>query len=139
MNRRCIFVCTLKLVDSICCSHTKLFLHFLFSYQAIVVNPVDIMCNCYGSHVLRRLLCLCKGVPIDSLEFHSTKPSIVLAERLNMRSSRMDGHESQQNQPFPDQLKFLISEMLNPLRADVAILQANQYSSLVLQACFCYL
>ncbi|KAI3455681.1 hypothetical protein Pfo_012344 [Paulownia fortunei] len=101
--------------------------------QAIVVNPVDIMCNCYGSHVLRRLLCLCKGVPIDSVEFHITKPSVVLAERLNLRSSQLDGHESQQNQPFPDQLKFLISEMLNPLRADMAILQVNQYSSLVLQ------
>ncbi|KAL0354415.1 UNVERIFIED_CONTAM: Pumilio23 [Sesamum radiatum] len=91
--------------------------------QAIVVNPVDIMCNCYGSHVLRRLLCLCKGVPVDSSEFHSIKPSVVLAERLNLRSSQLDGHETQQNQPFPDQLKFLISEMLNPLRADIAILQ----------------
>ncbi|KAL0341783.1 UNVERIFIED_CONTAM: Pumilio23 [Sesamum calycinum] len=101
--------------------------------QAIVVNPVDIMCNCYGSHVLRRLLCLCKGVPVDSSEFHSIKPSVVLAERLNLRSSQLDGHETQQNQPFPDQLKFLISEMLNPLRADIAILQVNQYSSLVLQ------
>ncbi|KAK4427451.1 Pumilio23 [Sesamum alatum] len=101
--------------------------------QAIVVNPVDIMCDCYGSHVLRRLLCLCKGVPVDSSEFHSIKPSVVLAERLNLRSSQLDGHESQQNQPFPDQLKFLISEMLNPLRSDIAILQVNQYSSLVLQ------
>ncbi|KAK6118730.1 hypothetical protein DH2020_047535 [Rehmannia glutinosa] len=102
-------------------------------FQAIVVNPVDIMCNCYGSHVLRRLLCLCKGVPIDSLEFHSTKPSMVLAERLNLRSSQLDNHESQQNQPFPNQLKFLISEMLNPSRADIAILQVNQYISFLWQ------
>ncbi|KAL8466440.1 hypothetical protein ACS0TY_035508 [Phlomoides rotata] len=101
--------------------------------QAIVVNPVEIMCNCHGSHVLRRLLCLCKGVPIDSLEFHSTNPSHVLAERLNLRSSQMDGRESEQYQPFPDQLKFLVSEMLNPSKADIADLQANQYSSLVLQ------
>lgn len=104
-----------------------------------MVNPVDIMCNCYGSHVLRRLLCLCKGVPIDSLEFHSTKPSAVLAERLNMRSSLLDSHESQDNQPFPDQLKFLVTEMSNPLKADMGILQVNQFSSLVLQACFCSL
>ncbi|KAH6836297.1 pumilio 23 [Perilla frutescens var. hirtella] len=101
--------------------------------QAILENPVDIMCNCYGSHVLRRLLCLCKGVPIDSLEFHSTNPSVVLAERFNLKSSQVDGLKSPQNQPFPDQLKALISEMLDPLRADIAILQANQYSSLVLQ------
>lgn len=98
-------------------------------------NPVDIMCNCYGSHVLRRLLCLCKGVPIDSLEFHGTNPSAVLAERLNLRSPQVDDHKSPQNPPFPNLLKVLISEMLDPLRADVAILQANQYSSLVLQAC----
>ncbi|KAL1564755.1 pumilio 23-like isoform X2 [Salvia divinorum] len=101
--------------------------------EAIVANPVDIMCNCYGSHVLRRLLCLCKGVPMDSLEFHSTNPSVVLAERLNLRSSHADGHNAPQNQPFPNQLKFLISEMVDPSRADMATLQANQYSSLVLQ------
>ncbi|KAL6515622.1 hypothetical protein OROHE_018656 [Orobanche hederae] len=99
----------------------------------IVANPVDIMCNCYGSHVLRRLLCLCKGAPAYSLEFHSTKPSIVLAERLNMRSSNLDSHELHQSQPFPDQLKFLMSELLNPSRTDIAVLQKNQYSSLVLQ------
>ncbi|XP_057794415.1 pumilio homolog 23 isoform X2 [Salvia miltiorrhiza] len=101
--------------------------------EAIVADPVEIMCNCYGSHVLRRLLCLCKGVPMDSLEFHSTNPSVVLAERLNLRSSHVDGHKTLQNQPFPDQLKFLISEMVDPSRADMAVLQANQYSSLVLQ------
>ncbi|KAL6496900.1 hypothetical protein OROGR_028829 [Orobanche gracilis] len=101
--------------------------------QEIVANPVDIMCNCYGSHVLRRLLCLCKGAPADSLEFHSTKPAIVLAERLNMRSSKLDSHELRQSQPFPDQLKFLMSELLNPSRTDIAVLQKNQYSSLVLQ------
>lgn len=101
--------------------------------QVIMANPVDIMCNCYGSHVLRRLLCLCKGVPIDSLEFHGTNPSAVLAERLNLRSSQVDDHKSPQNPPFPNLLKVLISEMLDPSRADVAILQANQYSSLVLQ------
>ncbi|GFP92496.1 pumilio homolog 23 [Phtheirospermum japonicum] len=101
--------------------------------QEIVANPVDIMCNCHGSHVLRRLLCLCKGVSVDSLEFHSTKPSNVLAERLNLRSSKFNSHESQQSQPFPDQLKLLVSELLNPSRTDIAVLQKNQYSSLVLQ------
>ncbi|KAG6425141.1 hypothetical protein SASPL_115566 [Salvia splendens] len=82
-----------------------------------------------------RLLCLCKGVPLDSLEFPSTNPSAVLAERLNLRSSHADSHNAPQNQPFPNQLKFLISEMVDPSRADMATLQANQYSSLVLQAC----
>lgn len=100
-----------------------------------MANPVDIMCNCYGSHVLRRLLCLCKGVPVDSLEFHGTNPSVVLA----LRSSQVDSQKSPHHQPFPDQFKVLISEMVDPSRVDMAALQANQYSSLVLQACLCYL
>ncbi|KAL6585247.1 hypothetical protein OROMI_004536 [Orobanche minor] len=115
------------------CQRPKLRCFDGYTTLEIVANPVDIMCNCYGSHVLRRLLCLCKGAPADSLEFHSTKPSIVLAERLNMRSSKLDSHELHQSQPFPDQLKFLMSELLNPSRTDIAVLQKNQYSSLVLQ------
>lgn len=74
---------------------------------------------------------------MDSLEFHSTNPSAVLSERFNLKSSsQVDDHSSPQNQPFPNQLKALISEMVDPSRADMAILQTNQYSSLVLQACF---
>ncbi|KZV41158.1 pumilio23 [Dorcoceras hygrometricum] len=101
--------------------------------QEIVVNVGDIMCNSYGSHVLRRLLCFCKGVSVDTPDFHSTKPSVVLAERLNLRSSKLEGNDLLQHQPFPDQLTFLISEMLNPLRVDISTIQLNQYSSLVLQ------
>ncbi|KAL2493361.1 Pumilio23 [Abeliophyllum distichum] len=101
--------------------------------QEIVVNPVDIMCNCYGSHVMRRLLYLCEGENLGSSEFHSSKPSVVLAERLNLRSSQLDCHKLQHHQKFPDQLKFLVSEMLNPSRVDIATLVVNQYSSLVLQ------
>ncbi|XP_051147669.1 pumilio homolog 23 isoform X2 [Andrographis paniculata] len=101
--------------------------------QAILVNPIDMICNCYGSHVIRGLLCLCKGVPIDSPEFHSLQSSTVLAERLNFQSSQLDGNKSQQTQPFPNQLKYLISEMVNPSRVDIGVLQVNQFSSLVLQ------
>uniref|UniRef100_A0A5B7AFA3 Pumilio 23 n=1 Tax=Davidia involucrata TaxID=16924 RepID=A0A5B7AFA3_DAVIN len=102
--------------------------------QAIVINPVDVMCNCYGSHVLRSLLCLCKGVTLDSSEFHVTKSSTVLAERLNFKPSRLDGNDSLRlQQGFPDLLKFLVSEMLNCARKDIETLQVNQYSSLVLQ------
>lgn len=107
----------------------------LLLFQEIVVNAGDIMCNSYGSHVLRRLLCICKGVSIDIPEFHSTKPSFVLAERLNMRSSKLENNDLQQHQSFPHQLTSLMSEMLNPLRVDIATIQLNQYSSLVLQVC----
>ncbi|KAK9281800.1 hypothetical protein L1049_004706 [Liquidambar formosana] len=102
--------------------------------QAIVVNPVDVMCNCYGSHVLRSLLCLCKGVPLNSPEFHVAKSSMVLAERLNLRASRLDGNDSPHIElGFPDLLKFLVMEMLKCARKDILTLQVDQYSSLVLQ------
>lgn len=102
----------------------------------IVENPVDMMCNCYGSHVLRSLLCLCKGAPLESSEFHATKPSTVLAERLNFKPSQQEENDSQNlQQGFPDLLKFLITGMLDTAKIDIAILQADQYSSLVLQAC----
>lgn len=102
----------------------------------MVGNPVDVMCNCHGSHVLRSLLCLCKGVTLDSSEFHQAKPSAVLAQRLNMDSSRSDKGDSQQSHSgFPDLLKFLISGMLKRAKKDIRVLQTDQFSSLVLQAC----
>lgn len=96
----------------------------------IVKNPVDVMCNCHGSHVLRSLLCLCKGVPLDS---HVTKSSMVLAERLNLKSSRMESNSALIN-GFPDLLKFLISGLSRCARKDIASFQVNEYCSLVLQA-----
>ncbi|XWS19990.1 hypothetical protein CRYUN_Cryun31cG0063300 [Craigia yunnanensis] len=102
--------------------------------KVFVVNPIDLMCNCYGSHVLRSLLCFCKGVPLDSSEFHGAKASKILAERLNFKVSQMDGNDSQHlEQGFPNLLKFLVSGMVNCTREDIKTLQVDQYSSLVLQ------
>ncbi|XP_057980901.1 pumilio homolog 23 [Malania oleifera] len=102
--------------------------------KVIAVNPVDVICNCYGSHVVRSLLCLCKGAPVDSTEFHFTNSSTVLAQRLNLKASQLDGNESSHLQlGFPDLLKFLVLEMLKHARKDIRTLQVNQFSSLVLQ------
>ncbi|PWA44594.1 pumilio 23 [Artemisia annua] len=79
--------------------------------EAIVANPVEVMTNCHGSHVLRSLLCLCKGVPLDSSDFHSKKSSAVLAQQLNLKPSWSDGsgfHGTQMG--FPDMLKFLAAK-----------------------------
>lgn len=104
--------------------------------QVIVENPVDVMCNCYGSHVLRSLLSLCKGVALDSSELRATKSSAVLAERLNFKASRSDRDaSSHSHQGFPDLLKFLVSGILNCTKKDIKILRVDQYSSLVFQAC----
>ncbi|XVF27153.1 hypothetical protein REPUB_Repub14bG0082100 [Reevesia pubescens] len=102
--------------------------------KVIVVNPVDLMCNCYGSHVLRSLLCLCKGVLLDSSEFHGAKASKILAKRLNFKVSQLDGNDSEHlQQGFPNLLKFLVSGMVNCTREDIKTLQVDQYCSLVLQ------
>lgn len=103
--------------------------------KMIVGNPLDMMCNCYGSHVLRSLLCLCRGVPLDSSEIHATKSSVLLAERLSVKMSQPKDNNLQHLQPrFPELLKFLVSGMVDTMQKDMATLQANQYSSLVLQA-----
>ncbi|KAD6794826.1 hypothetical protein E3N88_05722 [Mikania micrantha] len=102
--------------------------------RAIAVNPVDVMVNCHGSHVLRSLLCLCKGAPLDSSDIHSKKSSAALAQRLNFKSSRSNESWSYGLLPgFPDMLKFLVSEILKAAKKDIEILQVDQYASLVLQ------
>ncbi|KAG2722487.1 hypothetical protein I3760_02G130300 [Carya illinoinensis] len=100
--------------------------------KVVVTNPVDLMCSCYGSHVLRSLLCICKGVKIDS-DFHVTKSSTVLAERLNLTASRVDRDYSHLQQGFPDLLKFLMSGMIKRTRKEIKTLQVDQFGSLVLQ------
>ncbi|KAG9159042.1 hypothetical protein Leryth_018584 [Lithospermum erythrorhizon] len=101
--------------------------------KEIVANPVDIMCSCHGSHVLRSLLCLCKGAPLDS-EFHHTKSSTTLADRLNLRSYRREdiGHTQES---FPDLLNSLVSGIISSAGKDLRTIRANQYSSMVLQTC----
>ena len=102
----------------------------------ITVNPVDVMCNCYGSHVIRSLLCLCKGVPLDSPEFHTTKSSTILAGRLNFRPLQSDGNSVPHQQGLPELLKFFVAEISKCAQKDIATMQVEQYSSLVLQASF---
>lgn len=102
--------------------------------KVIVASPVDMMCNCYGSHVFRSLLCLCGGVPLDSPVFHRAKPSMILAERLNLSISSAPGNNlSHHHQGFPGLLKFLVSGMLNCSEEDMKYLLVDQYSSLVFQ------
>lgn len=92
------------------------------------------MCNCHGSHVLRSLLHLCKGLPPESSDFHTRKSSTTLAERLNVKAPRFNGdHGFHIAQGFPELLKLLISGMLKGARKNVRILQVDQYGSLVIQ------
>ncbi|KAG9443911.1 hypothetical protein H6P81_015251 [Aristolochia fimbriata] len=103
--------------------------------QGIILKPVDVMCSSYGSHVFRSLLCLCKGIPVDSLQdYHSTKPSAVLAERLKINYPYSGGNQSEHLQRgFPKLLKFLTEEMLKSATEDLSTMLLNKYSSFVLQ------
>ncbi|KAL0701556.1 hypothetical protein Bca4012_057678 [Brassica carinata] len=102
--------------------------------KVIVDKPLDMICNCYGSHVLRALLSLCKGVSIDPPEVRGAKSSKALAKRLNLKMSPLDESSLQfSHQGFPDVFSYLLSGILNCSREDMKYLQVDQYSSLVLQ------
>uniref|UniRef100_A0A7N0TNN1 Uncharacterized protein n=1 Tax=Kalanchoe fedtschenkoi TaxID=63787 RepID=A0A7N0TNN1_KALFE len=103
--------------------------------EMLAESPLDVMFNCYGSHVLRRLLCLCKGVSLDSPEFHGRKSRSVLAERLNLKASRSDENSLQHvHQGFPELLKFLVFEILRKSsKKDISAMLVDQQCSLVLQ------
>jgi nucleolar protein 9 len=99
--------------------------------NVIAANSLDVMCNCYGSHVLRTLLCLCKGVPLDKSGFYLSKSTTALAERLNFKqfSSNKDAFHS----GFPILLNSLVSQMFNHATKYIKSLQLDQFSSLVFQ------
>lgn len=103
----------------------------------VAESPVDVMCDCYGSHVIRSLLCLCKGVVLESLEeFHVTKSAITLAERLNSGMPKSGASQLPNSHlGFPHLLKFLVRGMIQHSKESLKDLCVNKYSSLVLQAC----
>ncbi|KAK3157466.1 hypothetical protein QOZ80_2AG0122780 [Eleusine coracana subsp. coracana] len=103
--------------------------------KVIAADATNVMSSCYGSHVLRTLLCLCKGVPLDSLQnFHTTKRSAVLAERLSCGSNQLGGHGPQKfENGFIDVFKSFVRRMLHHVKNDIATLCVDKNSSLVLQ------
>uniref|UniRef100_A0A0D3HD75 PUM-HD domain-containing protein n=1 Tax=Oryza barthii TaxID=65489 RepID=A0A0D3HD75_9ORYZ len=103
--------------------------------KVIAGDAANVMSSCYGSHVLRTLLCLCKGVPLQSLQdFHTTKRSAVLAERLSCGSTRSGGSDPKnQGCGFSDIFKSFVREMLQNAKDDIASLETDKNSSLVLQ------
>lgn len=103
--------------------------------QVVARDSINLMSSIYGSHVLRSLLCLCKGVPLESVEqFHVSKSSIVLAKRLNTNPAKQIGknHESSQL-GFENVFKFLIMEILNHAKDGMKNLVCDKCSSFVLQ------
>ncbi|KAJ1390769.1 Armadillo-type fold [Sesbania bispinosa] len=102
--------------------------------KVIAANSVDVMCNCYGSHVLRSLLCLCKGVLLDKSGYYLSKSATVLAERVNLKEfpSRKDD-AADFHSGSPNLLNLLVSEMLKHARKCIKALQVDKFSSLVFQ------
>lgn len=102
----------------------------------IAANSVDVMCNCYGSHVLRTLLCLCRGVPLDKSAYYLSKSTTLLAERLNSKEFSKKDDETNFEPGFPNLLKVLVSDMLKHAKKRIKTLQVDQFSSLVFQVSF---
>ncbi|XP_006661734.1 pumilio homolog 23 [Oryza brachyantha] len=103
--------------------------------KVIAADAANVMSSCYGSHVIRTLLCLCKGVPLQSLQdFHTTKRSAVLAERLSCGSKQSGGNDPKNHGVgFSDIFKSFVREMLQNAKHDISTLQTDKNSSLVLQ------
>ncbi|CAJ2631224.1 unnamed protein product [Trifolium pratense] len=99
--------------------------------KVIAANSVDVMCNCYGSHVLRTLICLCKGVPLDKSGFYLSKCTTALAERLNFKHFSSNKDDFQHG--FPNLLNLLVSDIFNHATKYIKFLQLDQFSSLVFQ------
>ncbi|KAL6010494.1 hypothetical protein ACLOJK_000927 [Asimina triloba] len=101
--------------------------------KVVAERPVDVMSDCYGSHVVRSLLCLCKGVALQSLEeFHVTKSAITLAERLNSGLPKSGVNQLPNSHlGFPHLLKFLVRGLLQHSEESLKDLCVNKYSSLV--------
>lgn len=103
--------------------------------KVVAADATNVMCSCHGSHVLRTLLCLCKGVPLDSLQdFHTTKRSAVLAERLSCGVNRSGGQNPTTfEHGFSDMFKSFVRQMLQNTKDDISMLLTEKNSSLVLQ------
>lgn len=102
-------------------------------------NSVDVMCDCYGSHVLRSLLCLCKGVHLDKFRNDGVKLATTTADRLNLKTfPSKEEHPAQVHPGFPDLLNLLVSEIFKNVKELRKKLLVYQFSSLVLQACVLY-
>lgn len=102
--------------------------------KVVATDAANVMSSCYGSHVLRTLLCLCKGVPLESLrDFHTTKRSAILSERLSC-TNQSSGHVPNNfENGFSVMFKSFVREMLHSAKADIATLRVDKNSSLVLQ------
>ncbi|KAL5061386.1 hypothetical protein RYX36_032990 [Vicia faba] len=99
--------------------------------DVIAANSLDLMCNCYGSHVLRTLLCLLKGVPFDKSGYYLSKSTTALAERLNFKHFSSNEHAFLP--AFPNLLNSLVSEMFKLSTNLIKDLQFDQFSCLVFQ------
>ena len=93
--------------------------------EKVAKNPVDVMCNQYGSHVLRILLCLCHGTLLKSQDkFHSGNITSTLADRLSGLSSQLPKKKLEKTslRAFPNLLKFVASKILEYSKDCVAVL-----------------
>lgn len=117
-------------------SHTIIEQVLTMLCEKIAENPVDVMCNQYGSHVLRSLLCLCHGTLFESQDkFHSGNITSTLADRLSGLSSQLPKRKLDKTplRAFPKLLKLIASKILECSRDNIALIRVDTFGSIVLQ------
>lgn len=98
-------------------------------------NGSDMISSRYGSHVLRQLLSLCSGVPLETGSGGKAPNS--LAERLGTKASKFRGAGAPRprGHRFPDQLHLLVEKLLESCQETITELRAGSAGGPALQVC----
>ncbi|KAL2632302.1 hypothetical protein R1flu_016988 [Riccia fluitans] len=101
--------------------------------QEFVAQAVDVMCNRYGSHVLRSFMCLLSGDTAEMLEQGQgcTKTGRNFVNKLG--STRSKDASRSRGLSFPDLLKDLALKILENCKGSMAQLRGDECASPVLQ------
>lgn len=101
----------------------------------------DLINSRYGSHVLRQLISLCSGVPIETLSKSGAggKGNNSLAERLGTKGSRFKGGGAARlrGHRFGDQLHMLVGNLLKSCEGKMEELRSSSAGGPALQVKLC--
>eukprot|EP00249_Psilotum_nudum_P017945 c26564_g2_i2 orf=559-2487(-) len=99
--------------------------------QNMAKSAVDVMCSCYGSHVLRCLLAVCSGTVLESPSDNKRG----LASRLVRLTSKAPAPQNVESKDtaFPDLLDFLVNRLLEECKESLVWLRMDPFAGPVLQ------
>eukprot|EP00252_Welwitschia_mirabilis_P017859 TRINITY_DN3976_c0_g1_i1.p1 TRINITY_DN3976_c0_g1~~TRINITY_DN3976_c0_g1_i1.p1 ORF type:complete len:815 (-),score=146.29 TRINITY_DN3976_c0_g1_i1:376-2820(-) len=102
--------------------------------EVLSKNATGVMCNQYGSHVLRSFLTLLNGTLLDSLADSASSSKSGLAERIKiLTQSSKKKPETLSLRAFPHLLKLMVHKILEACRGNICVIRVDRFASLVLQ------